>query len=133
MLRNRASLAITGTVCVFLLIVTGFVVNRRPSGLSDTALSGTQPSPKTVPMDGIHAPSSSRPSAKLANVLQVFSEFDGYGLASAQCDAEFKDLFQEIERSNAHRQSSRNITSSDIDLHWNEGGAVRAMIWRQKV
>ncbi|KAF1971699.1 hypothetical protein BU23DRAFT_590588 [Bimuria novae-zelandiae CBS 107.79] len=63
----------------------------------------------------------------------LYEPFEGYALAGAECDTEFKDLFKEIERSGTHRKSIGKVTPADLDLHWIDDGGVRAMIHRQKL
>jgi hypothetical protein len=145
MLRSRTSLAAAGVFCVFLLIATGFIVNTRPSGHFSPSFSGARPSQEAVPNEGVPAAASSTPSIQHSNessttpapvplaAFQELSRFDGYGLSSVECEAEFKDLFKEIQRSTTGRKDIGKVSSSDIDLHWKQDGALRAMIWRQKV
>ncbi|KAF2450536.1 hypothetical protein P171DRAFT_348654 [Karstenula rhodostoma CBS 690.94] len=138
--KRRTSLAVAGAFCIFLLIATGFIANTRPGGYFIPSFSSAQPSEEAGQDKGVPVPAPSSPhaiealatQAPVLGSLQEFSRFDGYGLASGECDAEFSDLFKEIERSAAQRKDIGNITSSDIDLHWKEDGALRAMIWRQK-
>lgn len=61
------------------------------------------------------------------------SDFDRYGFSETQCSSEFGDLFQDIERAITHTTTSGKATESDINLDWKVDGAVRAMIYRQKV
>ncbi|KAF1954587.1 hypothetical protein CC80DRAFT_526673 [Byssothecium circinans] len=61
------------------------------------------------------------------------TDFERYGFSAAQCSSEFKSLFQEIERAAAHRKSVGKVKESDIDLDWNKEGAMRAMIYNQKL
>ncbi|KAF2638290.1 hypothetical protein P280DRAFT_471405 [Massarina eburnea CBS 473.64] len=61
------------------------------------------------------------------------TDFNRYSFSSAQCASEFGDLFKEIERAVAHRKSVGSLTESDIDLAWKPEGAVKAMIYNQKL
>lgn len=140
--RSRTSLVVAGAFCIILLIATSFIANTHPEGCSIPSLSGTQPSQETERDEGVPASASSTQHAiegiatkapTPMESLREFSRFDSYSLASGECDAEFKDLFKDTERSPAHRQDTGNVISSDIDLHWKKDGALRAMIWRQKV
>jgi hypothetical protein len=56
-----------------------------------------------------------------------------YGLASSECDAAFPNWFKEIDRAVTLRKERANITRMDIDISWKESGAVRALIYNQKV
>lgn len=60
-------------------------------------------------------------------------DFSRYGLNAIQCSSEFKSLFFEIERAVAHRKKIGNVTESGIDVDWKDRGAVRAMIYNQRV
>jgi len=50
-----------------------------------------------------------------------------------QCSSKLKSLFYEIERAVAHRISTGAMKESDNDVDWKREGAVRAMIYNQKV
>jgi hypothetical protein len=84
---------------------------------------------KDVEVPPMPSPRAAAPVEALRNT----SRFDSYSLDTAECSAEFKDLFKEIERAAAHRNTIGNVTKADISLDWIEDGAVRAMIYRQKV
>ncbi|KAL5452588.1 hypothetical protein PMIN07_008336 [Paraphaeosphaeria minitans] len=133
--KSRTSLAAAGALCLFLLIAMGFNANTRPGGFYIPALSNAQPSHEAGRGEDMPtpAPSSQHAIEGIATSLQVLSRFDVYGLASGECDAEFKGLFKEIDRAAAHKKDTGNVTSSDIDLHWKQDGALRGMIWRQKL
>lgn len=60
-------------------------------------------------------------------------DFNRYGLTAIQCSSEFSSLFHEIERAVAHRYRIGKVKESDINLDWKSEGAVRAMIYNQKV
>jgi hypothetical protein len=116
MVRSQRVLAKCGAACVFLyfcaiLVTKHFLVHKQ------VEVSPT-PSPR--------APAP-------VEALRNLSRFDSYGLGAAECNAEFKDSFQEIERAATHRKIIGNVTKADVDLEWIKDGAVRAMIYRQKV
>lgn len=140
--RGRASLAVAGALCIFLLIATGFIANTRPEGYFIPSLSNESPFKDAERDPGVAAPTPSpqeatehvaTPSPTPVETLQEFSRFDSYGLASGECGTEFKDLFKDMDRSVAHKKETWNVTSWDIDISWKQNGTVRAMIWRQKV
>lgn len=59
-------------------------------------------------------------------------EFNSYAMLSETCTKEFASLFSDIDRSVARRRD-RMIGQTEIDLSWIDDGAVRAMIFDQKV
>ncbi|PSN72145.1 hypothetical protein BS50DRAFT_657962 [Corynespora cassiicola Philippines] len=58
---------------------------------------------------------------------------NSYGLSSTQCISAFSALFGELEQMVWHRKGMGNLTEADIDIGWKEQGAVRAMIYNQKL
>jgi hypothetical protein len=87
---------------------------------------------------GAHSPSSdevllSDPEDSEIHLQEWEKDFSRYGLTASQCSSEFKTLFHEIERAVSHRNKIGNVKESDIDLNWKSEGAMRAMIYNQKV
>jgi hypothetical protein len=56
-----------------------------------------------------------------------------YALSQSECSAQFPDLYKDLDRAVTLRKEIGNITPSDIDLSWKPDGAVRAMVYNQKV
>ena len=65
--------------------------------------------------------------------LFINKEFEIYNMAAEECEAEFSELFSEIDRAALHRKSIGHVNASEIDLQWAGDGGVRAMIYKQKV
>ncbi|KAF1965793.1 hypothetical protein BU23DRAFT_626883 [Bimuria novae-zelandiae CBS 107.79] len=65
--------------------------------------------------------------------LERKNDFESYRLSTTRCSSEFKRLFHEIERAVAHRNKIGHVNESEIDLEWKPEGAVRAMIYNQKL
>ena len=57
---------------------------------------------------------------------------DNYGLSTAQCDAAFPLLFNEISKSTASRRQNR-ITSEELESIEMKGGMARVMIYNNDV
>ncbi|KAJ4292583.1 hypothetical protein N0V90_009246 [Kalmusia sp. IMI 367209] len=141
MLNSRRVLVVASVLCVFLFIAT-FIVHTRPVISFGTAIPNT-PVPaikenNDVPLTSLVPTQHSDKSEVeqppfLSDKLSNITRFESYGLASEECNAEFSKLFKEIERSAAYRKSIGNVEESDLDLKWNKDGAVRAMIYRQKL
>lgn len=138
MVKTRYGLAFTGFVCVFLLIVTGFIGRSDYRRTFSDSFPSSKPSQEEIDSspgtdDANKSNEASVPAPVPLEALREPSIFESYGLASAKCNTEFGPLFKEIERSAAHRKSIGNVTPTDLDLGTMGDGVVRAMIWRQKV
>lgn len=135
-INKQSVVAICGAACVFLLIVTGYLLNTHPSGYSQSLLS-TSDSSLSLPEQSASASVTKEPVLPhLSDALQQISRFESYGLPTAECDKEFGPLFKEIERSATHRKNVGKVKPADLDLAWvnkPDDGFVRAMIYRQKV
>ncbi|KAH7114504.1 DUF821 domain-containing protein [Dendryphion nanum] len=55
------------------------------------------------------------------------------GLSYAQCNSAFSGMYKDLESSVSHRRSIGDVTEEDVDLEWKKTGAVRAMIYDQKL
>jgi hypothetical protein len=130
MVRSRRGLARCAAACVFLFFCT-ILVTKTSSGAY--FLVSSHRSPPSAHNDVEVSPTPSPRAPAPVETLRNLSRFDSYGLGAAECSAEFKDLFKEIERAAAHRKTIGNVTKADVDLDWIDDGAVRAMIYRQKV
>ncbi|KAH8692488.1 glycosyl transferase family 90-domain-containing protein [Phaeosphaeriaceae sp. PMI808] len=64
--------------------------------------------------------------------FRISSKSD-YSFSPEKCNTKFADLFREIDRSVALQKSIGNVTPTDIDLAWKPYGAVRVMIYNQKL
>jgi hypothetical protein len=121
MIRHRRGLLRLGASCILISFVAVYIVCHLPKDAY------------TV----VSTPSSPTHAAKTAptpsEALRTPSKFESYGLGSSECSAEFGSLFKEIERAAAYRKSIGDVTKSDVNLEWIKDGAVRAMIYRQKV
>ncbi|KAF2257468.1 hypothetical protein BU26DRAFT_414653 [Trematosphaeria pertusa] len=56
-----------------------------------------------------------------------------YGVFPTECNSKFLGLFKEIERSVTRQKGLGKVSPSAIDLSWKTYGAVRAMIYNQKL
>ena len=137
--NKRGVVAVCGAVCVFLLVVTGFILNSHPSGSFNPSAptSDRLTSSSSSPKQSASAPITKETQLPHpSEALQQIPKFESYGLSTAKCDEEFGPLFKEIERSATHRQNIGKVTPADLDLAWvskPSDGTVRAMIYRQKV
>lgn len=128
--RNRRRLLAFYVACVLVLFMIGAFVTVSSGTPAPPSLRETKPSAyssssgQTLLSDVGHAESQSREWAK---------DFNRYGFTATQCSSEFRGLFHEIERAVAHRNRVGNVKETDIDLAWKPEGAVRAMIYNQKV
>lgn len=139
--RRRRRVVVAGAACASVIIAI-FVFRYLPATAPfPTSLPILPPGSKSTPKD---RSTSSPPQAPLASDVGspssdgvvdsvVPQQFEHYGLSSEQCNKEFSKLFIEVDRSVAHRKNVGNVSSFDIDLDWKKNGAVRAMIYNQKV
>lgn len=79
------------------------------------------------------------PETMTENPIQIVSDHTpvvsgyNYTLSQSECSAQFPDLYKELDRAVSLRKEIGNVTPSDIDISWKPYGAVRAMIFNQKV
>jgi hypothetical protein len=80
-------------------------------------------------------PAETTAEAPITSASDHTSTISGYNytLSQSECSAQFPDLYKEIDRAVAVRKKMGNVTPSDIDTAWKPSGAVRAMIYNQKV
>lgn len=135
MIRTQKGVALCGTICVFLLVVTGLLMNGHVK-YSQIRLPAAK-SQYDVPPSSVLSQLDSAPHEQQfpepSESLREISRFEGYDLPAAECQKEFADLFKGIELSAEYRKTIGNITSSDLDTSWIDDGSIRAMIYRQKV
>ncbi|KAF2872847.1 glycosyl transferase family 90-domain-containing protein [Massariosphaeria phaeospora] len=128
-----------GLSCLFIVIVTGLFldrhlgldhVNRFSKSLSDNPLAVQdtpllpEPSTPAIPVSADNLQDE---------YLSETANGTEYRLSFEECSAEYSGLFKEIERSVALQKQHGKITAEDMDLHWKPFGAVRAMIYNQKL
>ncbi|KAF2268075.1 hypothetical protein CC78DRAFT_565850 [Lojkania enalia] len=121
-----------GISCLFVVFLAVALLGRplafdHPQQLPD--LHSPPTSQLALQDSAAPAISIARPSNRPS--LPVYG--NNYGLSSTECSSQFPYLFREIERSVALRGKIGNVSLSDIDVSWRLDGAVRAMIYDQKV
>lgn len=144
--RNHRILCGISAACSIVLVLTGLVLYRHldeqfptslptgpylPDSSSKTHGSSSAPSTNSTGTTQEPAKSMSSDLPLQHGVEQTY--FSRYSLSTTQCNSEFADLFKETDSSVAHRKKIGNVTPSDIDLGWKPDGAVKAMIYNQKV
>lgn len=72
------------------------------------------------------------PAPSASGHAPAISDYN-YTLSQAECSAQFPNLYREIDRAVAFRRQIGNVPPSEIDTSWKSSGAVRAMIYNQKV
>ncbi|KAF2003412.1 hypothetical protein P154DRAFT_486606 [Amniculicola lignicola CBS 123094] len=126
-----------GIACVTLAFVLTFVLTLHPSEQGQSLLFDGHFRPKTPQeYEGrlqIHTgvPEEHNETNFAEPALKPW-DYE-YGLSSAECNASFKELYREIDRAVALKKKRTYVTPMDIDISWKETGAVRALIYSQKL
>ncbi|CAI6339598.1 unnamed protein product [Periconia digitata] len=128
-IRNLGWPLLKALVCLFVLFEIGsFLLSARsdPHPVSSDKPASQAPEPKFLSDQEVIKSTPEDPA-------DWAKSFHRYGLAEAQCTSEFSDLFKDIARAVEHRNTIGHVQPKDLDIGWKEEGAVRAMIYNQKL
>lgn len=128
---RRLLLYSLGVFCILSVFVSGCLFRRRYRNVTTEQIPKSQPPPKDPrPIQDAFSATPQDPVVPI--IVQPHIETT-IRLSSEECHAEFPGLFAEIDRSVALRNEIGNVTLADIDLSWKKDGAVRVLIYNQKV
>ncbi|PVI06702.1 hypothetical protein DM02DRAFT_709342 [Periconia macrospinosa] len=127
--QNLRRPLLKGGVVLFLLLAIASYLNNLRKDLPSTTSSATQgpqvPEPKLL-YDDLQTP---QPGIE----AEWSTSLDRYDMSASECSSKFSHLFPEIERAVEYRKGTRKVEPHDIDIGWKAEGAVRAMIYKQKL